>query len=240
MARNFSSPSAFWGGLGARNCALSELLWEVADAGQDAETTGGAFNVFMLRANWFSLDQTEGDDFVQEVKSPEWDAETALAALQITEVPFEGLLGNVLGYATGRKIAVGTLNPLKHKTRFHEMAHVVLGHTEQLVMSDTETLPRDIMEAEAEGVAYVLCTVLDLPGQAESRHYIQGWLDGKDLPEKKRPPDFGCDRQDHEGRATRRGVSVTALVQPLRLIGRLNRRCMSPCPLIFCSVRRRP
>ena len=56
---------------------------EVADAGQNAEATGGAFNVFMLRANWFSLDQTEGDDFVQEVKSPEWDAETALDALQI-------------------------------------------------------------------------------------------------------------------------------------------------------------
>ena len=152
---------------------------EAADVGQDAETTGGSFNVFMLRANWFSLDQTEGDDFVHEVKSPEWDAQTALDALQISEVPFEGLLGNVLGYATGRTIAVGTLNPLKHKTRFHEMAHVVLGHTDQLAMSDTEILPRDIMEAEAEGVAYVLCTLLDLPGQAENRHYIQSWLDGK-------------------------------------------------------------
>ena len=157
---------------------------EKADAGQDADSTGGAFNVFMLRANWFSLDQTEGEDFVQEAKNPAWDAQTALGALQITEAPFEGLLGNVLGYASDRTIAVGTLNPLKHKTRFHEMAHVVLGHTEQLAMSDTETLPRDIMEAEAEGVAYILCTLLNLPGQAESRQYIQSWLDGKDLPER--------------------------------------------------------
>jgi hypothetical protein len=151
---------------------------------ESQEPAGGAFSVYMLRANWFSLEQTEGEEFVPEVVSPSWDAATALAALDITEAPFEGLLGNVLGYAVGRTIAVGTLNPLKHKTRFHEMAHVVLGHTEALAMADSEVLPRDIMEAEAEGVAYILCSLLNLPGQAESRHYIQGWLDGKDLPEK--------------------------------------------------------
>ena len=58
-----------------------------------------------------------------------WDAVTALAALDIAEAPFEDLRGNVLGYAAGRSIAISPLNPYKHKTRFHELAHVVLGHT---------------------------------------------------------------------------------------------------------------
>ena len=89
-----------------------------AEAGE-----GGAFNIFRLRANWFSLDQTEGAEFVPEVVAPTWDAATALAALGITEEPFQSLQGNVLGYATThRSIAISPLNHLKHKTRFHEMA----------------------------------------------------------------------------------------------------------------------
>ena len=58
-------------------------------------------------------------------------------------------------------------------------------------MSDTPQTPLDIREAEAEGVAYILCTLLDLPGQAESRGYIQGWLDGRQLPEKSAKKIFG-------------------------------------------------
>lgn len=87
---------------------------------------------------------------------------------------------------------MGALNPLKYKTRFHEMAHVVLGHTEEFTMTETAETPRDIREAEAEGVAYILCTLLDLPGQAESRHYIQSWLDGRELPEKSARKIFGA------------------------------------------------
>ena len=143
---------------------------------------GGTFNVFILRPNWFSLDQTEGAEFVPEIVVPSWNATTALAALSIMEEPFHSLEGNVLGYATNhRSIAISPLNPLKHKTRFHEMAHIVLGHTEEAAMSGTPTTPRDIREAEAEGVAYILCSLLELPGQAESRYYIQSWLDGRDL-----------------------------------------------------------
>ncbi len=154
---------------------------------------GGVFNVFILRPNWFSLDQTEGAEFVPEVIVPTWDATTALATLGITEEPFQNLLGNVLGCATSkRSIAISPLNPFKHKTRFHEMAHIVLGHTEEDDMTDTPTTPRDIREAEAEGVAYILCALLDLAGQAESRHYIQSWLDGRELPEKSARKVFGA------------------------------------------------
>jgi hypothetical protein len=162
---------------------------ETAESGDDK---GGTFNVFMLRANWFSLAQTEGADFEPELIVPAWDAKAALAALDVTEVPFEQLRGNVLGYAQGRSIAISPLNALKLKTRFHELAHVVLGHTAESDMIDTDVTPRDIREAEAEGVAYILCTLLDLPGQAESRGYIQGWLDGRELPEKSAKRIFGA------------------------------------------------
>lgn len=154
--------------------------------------SGGTFNVFMLRPNWFSLDQTEGEDFAPELTVPTWDAATAMAALGIEEERFEHLKGNVLGYAKTRTIAISPLNPLKHKTRFHELAHVVLGHTTDAEMSDEQELSRSIEEAEAEGVAYILCTLLDLPGQAESRWYIQTWLDGQALPEKSAKRIFGA------------------------------------------------
>lgn len=61
-----------------------------------------------------------------------------LVALDVTEVPFEQLCGNLLGYARDRLIAISALNPFKHKTRFRELAHVVLGHTAEGDMSDTD------------------------------------------------------------------------------------------------------
>jgi hypothetical protein len=66
----------------------------------------------------------------------------------------------------------------------------VLGHTADADMHDDETLTRDIKEAE--GVAYLLCALLDLPGQAERRFYIQGWLQGAALPEKSAKRIFGA------------------------------------------------
>ena len=58
---------------------------DTAESGNDK---GGQFNVFMLSANWFSLEQTEGADFERELIVPTWDAQTALAALDVAQVPF--------------------------------------------------------------------------------------------------------------------------------------------------------
>lgn len=145
---------------------------------------GGSFSVFKLRPNWFSLEQTEGEDFTPELKNPQWDATTALATLGVSEEDFSMLNGNIMGYATGQRIAINPLNPLKHKTRFHELAHVVLGHTADAEMSDAAELSRAICEVEAESVAFILCTLLELPGQAESRSYVQQWLGCATLAEK--------------------------------------------------------
>ena len=51
-------------------------------------------------------------------------------------------------------------------------------------MADSERTPRDVREVEAEGVAYILCSLLDLPGLHESRGYIQSWLQGAEVSDK--------------------------------------------------------
>ena len=51
-----------------------------------------------------------------------------------------------------------------HKTRFHELAHVVHGHCSEGLLSDDERTSHNIREVEAEGVAFIVCTLLGLPG----------------------------------------------------------------------------
>lgn len=94
----------------------------------DAADDPQVFTRFIYRPHWFVLAQTDGPD-VPPVPVPGWDPDTALGALHVTEVPFDSGDGNVMGFARGRSIAISPLNPLPHKTRFHELAHVLLGHT---------------------------------------------------------------------------------------------------------------
>lgn len=140
--------------------------------------------LFKLAPRWFSLEQTEGEDYIEPIESPQWDVDAALKGLDITLEHFEFMDGNVQGYAVKRRIAVNPVAEYPHKTRFHEMAHVVLGHTEDADCHDAASIPRSIQEVEAEGVAFLLCSILDWPGRDESRGYIQSWLDGEQLPEK--------------------------------------------------------
>lgn len=148
-------------------------------------SANGTFTVFLLKRNWFSLDQTEGEDFKPEVKTPGWDKKRALDTLQIEEVPFEHLNGNCQGYAQARQVAVSPIAALPHKTLFHELAHVVLGHTStEVTMADAPDLPKCIKEAEAEATAYLCCATLGLQGMDEARGYIQNWLAGEEFPDK--------------------------------------------------------
>ena len=158
------------------------------DAG---EKTGNVFQLFTLKNKWFVLSQTEGADYFNEVPMPAWDKVKALASLDIIEVGFALADGNCQGYATGKNIAINPVAAFPHKTRFHELAHVVLGHTLEGTMSDDERTPKDIREVEAESVAYILCSVLDLPGLIESRGYIQSWLSGAEISDKSAQKIFG-------------------------------------------------
>ena len=137
--------------------------------------------IFVLKNNWFSLDQTEGADYTNEVTIPEWNKVQALSWLEITEQRFELLDGNTQGYAIPNKkqLSVSPVALMPWKTLFHEMAHCLM-HSKDAQMADGELMRKDIKEAEAEAVAYLCCATLGLPGLEESRDYIQGWLGSKE------------------------------------------------------------
>ncbi|SRR5258707_8295886 len=163
------------------------LCMPVTCKARKAEETDddATFTRFVYRPNWFTLAQTDGENIPLMIV-PDWDAVTALRVLDIAEVPFEHLDGNCQGYAIGRTIAVSPVAEMPHKTRFHELAHVVLGHTAEVAtLSDNERTPRTIREVEAEAVAMVCGEALGLPGSSESRGYIQHWnQSGESIPER--------------------------------------------------------
>ncbi len=92
--------------------------------GSDDEANGErTFTSFMHKARWFVISQTIGDEFTPP-RLPEWDAERALAALDIEEIPFTDTDGNCQGFARARKIAINPVAQLPTKTLFHEAAHL--------------------------------------------------------------------------------------------------------------------
>lgn len=152
------------------------------DATGEADTPE-TFTRFVYRNNWFVLAQTDGEP-IAPLSLPEWDATRALAALGITEVPFTHTDGNCQGYAREQSIAVSPLAAFPHKTRFHELAHVVLGHTAEGLLNDDDRTPRSLREVEAEAVALLCIEALGLPGAEYSRGYIQHWhASGEPIPE---------------------------------------------------------
>jgi antirestriction protein ArdC len=149
---------------------------------KDGNEIDKSFSRFIYRNNWFVLSQTEGDDYEPE-PIPDWNRETSLAELGITETPFDLMNGNCQGYASGQTIAINPVASHPEKTTFHELAHVKLGHTEESVR-DSEALPRSLKEAEAESVALICLESLGLPGAELCRGYIQNWLAGSEIPER--------------------------------------------------------
>lgn len=135
---------------------------------------------FMWRPHWFVLAQTDGETVVPPVELPEWSEQRALQALQITKGDFDLASGNTLGYASGRTVHISPLSPQPWKTLFHELAHIVLEHTDVSHKADT---PRSLREVEADAVALILCEVLKLEGADECRGYIQHWIKGDTIPD---------------------------------------------------------
>ena len=150
------------------------------------ETEDATYTRFVFRNNWFVLAQTDGAD-LEPLPIPEWHAEQALSTLDIIEDPFQKTDGNCQGYARQRTIAVSPVAELPYKTRYHELAHVVLGHTSEVEagLTDSELTPRCLREVEAEAVALVCLEALGLPGSEKSRGYIQHWnRTGEPIPER--------------------------------------------------------
>jgi antirestriction protein ArdC len=151
----------------------------------DNEGEQFTFTRFVYKNHWFVLSQTEGAEYTP-APLPGWDADRALESLKIRRVPFTMMDGNVQGYARNREVALNPVADQAACTLFHEVAHIVLGHTaENTLNSDSrDRTPRDIRELEAECVALLCCESLGLPGAVESRGYIQSWYRGHEVPER--------------------------------------------------------
>jgi len=149
---------------------------EFVPAGEEEkDREGETFTRFVYRPHWFVLSQTEGKPYEPQ-EFPAWGEELALAALGITRVPFDYTDGNAQGFAKELTVSVSPIAFAPHRTLFHELAHVVLGHTEESQMVDDERTPRDLREVEAESVALICCESLGMSGAEFSRGYIQHYL----------------------------------------------------------------
>jgi hypothetical protein len=176
-----------------RGSDAGEVAQRQVPAGGPVSDQNGkvAVTVFSYKARWFVLAQTEGKPYVPQ-ELPAWSEAQAMASLHICRVPFTLLSGNAQGFAEGKSVSVSPIAFAPHRTLFHELAHVVLGHTAESEMTDDEQTPRNLREVEAEVVALICCESLGLPGAEHSRGYIQHWLRKETIPEKSAHRVFGA------------------------------------------------
>lgn len=132
----------------------------------------------------FGYSQTTGED-IPPRPTPGWDLITALGKLGISERPFDQPDGNMQGCSIGLEFAINPMAVNRTKTVFHELGHILLGHTLGHGL-DGEHYHRGIQEFQAESVAYLAMNelgLLDEDTATRSRGYIQHWLG------EERPPD---------------------------------------------------
>lgn len=72
---------------------------------------------FVFKRNWFVLAQTDGQPF-DAPAPPAWDRAHALAALDVTEIPFALLHGNCQGYAKARTVAINPVAAIRRRRCF--------------------------------------------------------------------------------------------------------------------------
>jgi len=171
-----------WNRLGRRVTKGQKALWlcmPITVRDKRAEDVGGdpadrpTRTVYLWKPYWFVLAQTDGAAPPLELPQPAWDKARALASLGVTEIPFDHPDGNMQGFARGRSIAVSPLAEAPWKTLFHEVGHILLGHSQP--GQDGADTPRSTAEVEAEAVALLCLDTLGLPGAEYARGYIQHW-----------------------------------------------------------------
>jgi hypothetical protein len=174
------------------------------------------FTSFAYKPRWFVVSQTQGRE-LEPTTIPEWDSEKAISASSIERVAFDKTAGNCQGFARKRQIAINPVAQLPYKTLFHELAHVILGHTTEADFADTETTPRNLREVEAEAVALLCCESLGLEGADYCRGYIQNWLyqgvgfNADAIPEKSAQKIFrAADQIIRAGRPSRERATESA------------------------------
>ncbi|HEX9036630.1 MAG TPA: hypothetical protein VF808_06515 [Ktedonobacterales bacterium] len=132
----------------------------------------------------FGYSDTEGKE-LPEPPTPRWDLQQALAKFGIREVPYDSVDGNMQGYSRGLEFAINPMAVNRTRTTFHEIGHIILGHTTAL--SAGEFLPhRGLREFEAEATSYLVGNELGIADDAWSAHsrgYIQHWLHNEQPPD---------------------------------------------------------
>ncbi len=88
---------------------------ETSESG--GENGARTFTSFMYKPRWFVISQTVGEECTRP-QLPAWDADRALAALDIERIAFTDTDGNCQGYAKKRQIAINPVAQLPHKTLF--------------------------------------------------------------------------------------------------------------------------
>lgn len=148
------------------------------------DQTTVTFTRFVTRARWFVLSQTDGPAY-EAPATPTWESTRALAALDIQQVPFDLVDGNVQGFALRRTVAISPVAARPLATLLHELAHVVLGHTStDARREDGETIGRAAEEVEAESVAFLVLGALGADGLDYCRGYVQHYLRGNTIDER--------------------------------------------------------
>jgi hypothetical protein len=156
---------------------------DVPTEGEEEPVQAGKRTIFVYKNRWFVLSQTEGEPY-QPQELLAWSEERALSTLSISRIPFTHLDGNAQGYARDKSVSISPIAFAPHRTLFHELAHVILGHTSEMEMTDDERTPRNIREVEAEGAALICCECLGLPDTEYSRGYLQHWLRADQIPDR--------------------------------------------------------
>lgn len=151
----------------------------VIDKKNEAGEVEDRLHRFKLVRCLFGVSQTDGDD-LPPAEPRGWDLNRAMAALDIERVPFTLLNGNIQGFSVGRELAINPVAADPLRTTFHELGHIVLGHTAlkpEAVEDYREH--RGIKEFQAEATAHLALNEtgnLSAEAAAHSRGYIQHWL----------------------------------------------------------------
>lgn len=159
----------------------------------EAPRTREVLTGFKLVRSVFVLSDTAGEA-LPPAPVRHWHYANALINLGIQEVPFTEMDGNVQGYSEGHSIAINPVAMHPEKTRFHELGHVVLGHTLPWLRAEYAT-HRGVMEFQAEGTAYICMNELERMDEAAASHsrgYIRHWLQDEQPPEQAIRQVFGA------------------------------------------------
>lgn len=125
----------------------------------------------------FEYSQTDGEE-LPPFEIPYWNVGRAHLALNIHRIAYDSLDGNTQGYSRERGYALNPVAVYPEKTRMHEIAHIMLGHTTQDFHAEY-VLHRGLAEFQAEATAFLVMKELDVLTDemaTVSRGYVQGWL----------------------------------------------------------------